>query len=213
MSGISMRDPPSSLVPVKDIELPRSWHSFFTFGLLPRKNPQPVGLVLASLKDLRFLKCLNLNDCNLCEGAIPEDIGLFSSLKELNLDGNHFVSLPASISGLSNLRSITLKNCKRLQKLPSLPSNGPPDIFVNTDNCTSLKIFPDPPLMCSGASLMSISSLNCFSLIDHQGSSSIIFLMLKKFLQVLLLLPPSSSLFSCVVLFISFLWCRKFLVL
>ncbi|BBG92760.1 Putative disease resistance TIR-NBS-LRR class protein [Prunus dulcis] len=149
MSGISMRDASSGLVPVKNIELPRSWHSFFSFGLLPRRNPHPVSLVLASLKDLRFLKRLNLNDCNLCEGAIPEDIGLLSSLEELNLDGNHFVSLPASISGLSNLRSITLKNCKRLQKLPSLPSNGPLSIFVNTDNCTSLKIFPDPTPMCN----------------------------------------------------------------
>ena len=62
MSGISMRDASSSLVPVKNIELPRSWHSFFTFSLFPRKNPHPVSLVLASLKDLRFLKCLNLND-------------------------------------------------------------------------------------------------------------------------------------------------------
>ncbi|VVA31738.1 PREDICTED: TMV resistance [Prunus dulcis] len=196
MSGISMRDPPSSLVPVKDIELPRSWHSFFTFGLFPRKNPHPVSLVLASLKDLRFLKRLNLNDCNLCEGAIPEDIGLLSSLEELNLDGNHFVSLPASISGLSNLRSITLKNCKRLQKLPSLPSNGPLSIFVNTDNCTSLKIFPDPTPMCNGVSYMSIRSLNCFSLIDHQGSSSIIFLMLKKFLQEI---PRSLSFFYIII--------------
>lgn len=202
MSGISMRDPPSSLVPVKNIELPRSWHSFFTFGLLPRKNPHPVSLVLASLKDLRFLKRLNLNDCNLCEGAIPEDIGLLSSLEELNLDGNHFISLPASISGLSNLWSITVKNCKRLQKLPSLPSNGPLDIygpldiFVNTDNCTSLKIFPDPTPMCNGVSYMSISSFNCFSLIDHQGSSSIIFLMVKKFLQEI---PRSLSFFDIII--------------
>ncbi|XP_016652566.1 PREDICTED: TMV resistance protein N-like [Prunus mume] len=193
MSGISMRDPPSSLVPVKNIELPRSWHSFFSFGLFPRKNPDPVSLVLASLKDLCFLTCLNLNDCNLCEGAIPEDIGLLSSLEELNLEGNHFVSLPASISGLSKLRRFRLNNCKRLQKLPSLPSNGL--FYANTDNCTSLKIFPDlSPLFC--ASRRWISSLNCFSLIDHQGSSSIIFLMVKKFLQEI---PRSLSFFGIVI--------------
>ncbi|ONH89959.1 hypothetical protein PRUPE_8G026500 [Prunus persica] len=182
MSGISMRDPPSSLVPVKDIELPRSWHSFFTFGLFPSKNPHPVSLVFASLKDLRFLKHLNLKDCNLCEGAIPEDIGLLSSLEELNLDGNHFVSLPASISGLSKLSSFSLKNCKRLQKLPSLPSTRQIFFSLKTGNCTSLKIFPDPTPMCSGSTIF-IYSFNCFSLVDHQGSSSRIYLMLKKFLQ------------------------------
>ncbi|CAL9020078.1 unnamed protein product [Prunus brigantina] len=192
MSGISMRDPPSSLVSVKNIELPRSWHSFFTFGLLPRKNPHPVSLVLASLKDLRFLKRLNLKDCNLCEGAIPEDIGLLSSLEILILDGNHFVSLPASVSGLSKLSSFSLNNCKRLQKLPSLPSNGQLHI-VNTNNCTSLKIFPSPLPMCNGVRCTWISSLNCFSLIDHQGSSSIIFLTLKKFLQEI---PRSLIFFS-----------------
>ncbi|CAL2276168.1 unnamed protein product [Prunus armeniaca] len=190
-----MRDASSALVPVKNIELPRSWHSFFSFGLFPRKNPDPVSLVLASLKDLRFLKSLNLKYCNLCEGAIPEDIGLLSSLESLILDGNHFVSLPASISGLSKLKWFTLKNCKRLQKLPSLPSNGLS--YVNTDNCTSLKIFHfDPTPMCNGVSFISIHSSNCMSLVDHQGSSSIIYLMLKKFLQVLPSVPP--SLLSCV---------------
>ncbi|CAL2276161.1 unnamed protein product [Prunus armeniaca] len=197
MSGISMRDASSALVPVKNIELPRSWHSFFSFGLLPRKNPHPVSLVLASLKDLRFLKCLNLNDCNLCEGAIPEDIGLLSSLEHLNLEGNHFVSLPESISGLSKLKWFTLKNCKRLQKLPSLPSNGRLYFSVNTDNCTSLKIFPDPPLGSGNCNFDTwISSLNCFSLIDHQGSNSIIFLMLKKFLQEI----PRSLSFSGIII-------------
>ncbi|KAL6269186.1 hypothetical protein ACE6H2_026097 [Prunus campanulata] len=195
MSGISMRDASSALVPVKNIKLPRSFHSFFTFGLLPRKNPHPVSLVLASLKDLCFLKCLNLEDCNLCEGAIPEDIGLLSSLEELNLDGNHFVSLPASISGLSKLGTFTLNNCKRLQKLPSLPSNRGIDFCVSTDNCTSLKVFPCPPQMC-GVTHTWISSFNCFSLVDHQGSSFIIYSTLKKFLQEI---PRSLSFFSIII--------------
>ncbi|XP_021803953.1 TMV resistance protein N-like [Prunus avium] len=193
MSGISMRDAPSALVPVKNIKPPRSWHSFFTFGLFPRNSPHPVSLVLASLKDLRFLKFLNLKDCNLCEGAIPEDIGLLSSLMTLNLDGNHFVSLPASISGLSKLISITLKNCKRLQKLPSLPSNRRIVLAVNTENCTSLKILPYAP-MCNG--VISIKSVNCISLVEHQGSNSIIYLMLKKSLQEI---PRSRGYFNIII--------------
>ncbi|ONH89970.1 hypothetical protein PRUPE_8G027000 [Prunus persica] len=195
VSGISMRDASSPLVPVKNIELPKSWHSFFTFSLLPRMNLHPVGLVLASLKDLHFLKCLNLNDCNLCEGAIPEDIGLLSLLEILNLGGNHFVSLPASISGLSKLRWFILKNCKRLQKLPSLPSNRRLEFIVQMDNCTYLKIFPYQPWMCSAKDVF-ITSFNCFSLVDHEGSSFIIYLTLKKFLQES---PRSLSLFSIII--------------
>ncbi|KAI5313034.1 hypothetical protein L3X38_042208 [Prunus dulcis] len=143
-----------------------------------------------------LVPCLNLKDCNLCEGAIPEDIGLLSSSEDLDLGGNHFVSLPARISGLSKLRWFTLRNCESLQKLPSLPSNRPLDFYVNTDNCTSLKIFPDPPPMCNGVSYTSISSFNCFSLIDHQGSRSIISLTLKKFLQEI---PRSLSLFDIII--------------
>ncbi|XP_021802741.1 TMV resistance protein N-like [Prunus avium] len=192
MSGISMREASSALVPVKNIELRRSWHSFFSFGLFPRKNPDPVSLVLASLKDLRFLKRLHLEDCSLCEGAIPEDIGLLSCLENLHLDGNHFVSLPASISGLYNLGMFTVKNCKRLQKLPSLPSNMDLELRVDADNCTSLKTLPDPPRIRS----TSIISVNCFSLVDQKGSSFIIYLTLKKFLQEI---PPSSGIFSIII--------------
>ncbi|KAI5312096.1 hypothetical protein L3X38_041269 [Prunus dulcis] len=50
--------------------------------------------------------------------------------------------------------------------------------------------------MCDGVSYMSISSFNCFSLIDHQGSSSLIFLMLKKFLQEI---PPSFSFIEIII--------------
>ncbi|KAM1133198.1 hypothetical protein ACFX19_043181 [Malus domestica] len=121
LSGTALRDSESSLVSVKNLVLSnfmgsnappaRSWRSFFTFGEFPAKISHPASVVLASLKDLCFLKELNLKNCNLCEGAIPEDIGFLSSLETLNLSGNHLVSLPASISGLSNLRDLHLENC------------------------------------------------------------------------------------------------------
>ncbi|XP_050157295.1 disease resistance protein RPV1-like isoform X11 [Malus sylvestris] len=121
LSGTALRETESSLVSVKNMVLSnfmgsnappaRSWRSFFTFGEFPAKISHPASVVLASLKDLCFLKELNLKNCNLCEGAIPEDIGLLSSLETLNLSGNHLVSLPATISGLSNLRDLHLENC------------------------------------------------------------------------------------------------------
>ncbi|XP_050146313.1 disease resistance protein RUN1-like [Malus sylvestris] len=117
LSGIALRETESSLVSVKNLVLSnflgcnappaRSWSSFFTSGEFPAKVSHPASVVLASLKDLCFLKELNLKNCNLCEGAIPDDIGFLSSLRALNLSGNHFVSLPASISGLSKLGSFS----------------------------------------------------------------------------------------------------------
>ena len=52
---------------------------------------------------------------------IPEDIGSLSSLERLELSENNFMSLPKSISQLSNLRHFSLNNCSKLQALPKPP--------------------------------------------------------------------------------------------
>ncbi|KAK9080139.1 hypothetical protein SSX86_001814 [Deinandra increscens subsp. villosa] len=64
------------------------------------------------------LKEVELSDCNLC--VVPDGIGLLYHLITLDLSGNEFVSLPASIGLLSKLRVLCLNNCKRLQSLPKL---------------------------------------------------------------------------------------------
>ncbi|KAL6123765.1 hypothetical protein ACLB2K_076283 [Fragaria x ananassa] len=126
-----------------------------SFGLFPRKSPHPLLPLLASLKHFSSLKILNLNDCNLGEGEIPIDIGSLSSLRSLELGGNNFVTLPASVHLLSNLTDISVERCKRLQELPELPNNV---LSVRTDNCTSLQVFPDPPYLCR---LLHFSALAC----------------------------------------------------
>ena len=45
-----------------------------SFGFFPRKSPHPLIPLLASLKHFSCLRELILNDCNLCEGEIPNDI-------------------------------------------------------------------------------------------------------------------------------------------
>ncbi|TQD70152.1 hypothetical protein C1H46_044314, partial [Malus baccata] len=77
LSGTALRETESSLVSVKNLVLSnfmgsnappaRSWRSFFTFGEFPAKISHHASVVLALLKDLCFLKELNLKNCNLCE--------------------------------------------------------------------------------------------------------------------------------------------------
>ncbi|TYH46910.1 hypothetical protein ES332_D11G372900v1 [Gossypium tomentosum] len=64
--------------------------------------------VLLSLSSLRELK---LRDCNLREGDIPSYISCLSSLIDLDLIGNNFISIPASLTLLSKLWFLDLSNC------------------------------------------------------------------------------------------------------
>ncbi|CAN6543610.1 unnamed protein product [Malus baccata var. baccata] len=203
LSGTALRETESSLVSVKNLVLSnflgwnappaRSWSSFFTSGEFPAKISHPASVVLASLKDLCFLKELHLKDCNLCEGAIPDDIGFLSSLAILVLSGNHFVSLPASISGLFKLGYFDLQNCKRLQQLPAIPLNG--DVTILTENCTSLKMLQCLPHACR-LRYFCLRSVNCFSLAGNEGCNAIIYPMLKRFIQEL---PHFVERFSIVI--------------
>ncbi|XP_004307463.1 PREDICTED: TMV resistance protein N-like [Fragaria vesca subsp. vesca] len=147
-------------------------------GLFPRKSPHPLLPLLASLKHLSCLTSLKLNDCNLHEGEIPNDIGSLSTLKSLELGGNNFVTLPASLRLLSNLGFISVENCKRLEQLPDLPFNE--RLWVNSSNCTSLKVFPDP---------------SAFSSVGNLDSSYFLYSMLKRLLEE----SPSFDLFSCLL--------------
>ncbi|KAH7516746.1 hypothetical protein FEM48_Zijuj10G0167600 [Ziziphus jujuba var. spinosa] len=76
-----------------------------------------------SFSGLSSLTCLSLTECNLEEGAILEDIGCLTLLEHLELSRNNFMSLPNSISQLSNLRRFTLDNCRKLGSLLKLPLN------------------------------------------------------------------------------------------
>ena len=72
---------------------------------------------------LPSLRSLSLHYCNLMEGEFLNHVCHLSSLKELDLKGNLFSSIPAGISQLSNLRVLNLSHCKNLQQIPELPFN------------------------------------------------------------------------------------------
>ncbi|CAN6686894.1 unnamed protein product [Malus baccata var. baccata] len=134
-----------------------------------RKSDEPCwGLVLSSLFHFRCLEDLQLRYCDLGEGDIPDDIGCLCSLRKLNLCGNNFFTLPASIKCLSRLKSLCLEACERLEQLPDLPSNS--KLLVNVNHCTSLKRLSDPSKLGSIVAnlydFIATPSMNCITLVE-----------------------------------------------
>lgn len=122
----------------KDLPL-KSWDLLCCCCLLLKESSGPISLLLPdSFSGLSSLVSLDLSDCNLLDGAIPNDLSSLSSLQSLNLSGNKFISLPNSICQLSMLRDLNLRNCSRLQALPKLPLRI---LHVWVDNCTSLETY------------------------------------------------------------------------
>ncbi|PPD68854.1 hypothetical protein GOBAR_DD34265 [Gossypium barbadense] len=77
----------------------------------------------ASLTGLSKLEELSLSRCglrNMGEGDIPSDISGLSSLRVLDLHGNNFTSIGASLDRLSNLQRLGVCNCSELESLPVL---------------------------------------------------------------------------------------------
>jgi Leucine-rich repeat (LRR) protein len=66
-----------------------------------------------SFSSLSSLRELDLSNCNLSDGAIPNDLCCLSSLSYLNLSGNKFTRIP-DIWQLSKLSTLDLSHCNLL---------------------------------------------------------------------------------------------------
>ncbi|GKE17053.1 Toll/interleukin-1 receptor domain-containing protein, partial [Tanacetum coccineum] len=84
---------------------------------------------------IRSLRKLDLSGCFFADGEIQSDIGELSNLQDLNLSHNNFSKLQFSLSQLTRLKLLNLKCCKRLVKLPELPSSI---AFIIADGCDKL---------------------------------------------------------------------------
>lgn len=82
------------------------------------------------------MRNLNLSDCNLLDGDIPNNLESLPSVQILDLSGNNFTSLPESLCQLVNLTTLVLISCKRLRELPKLPLSVR---NVEARDCVSLK--------------------------------------------------------------------------
>lgn len=87
---------------------------------------------LSSFDDLRVLCLSNMNMTE-----IPNSIGDLWSLSELDLSGNNFEFIPASIKGLARLNILNLNNCQRLQALPDELPRGL--LYIYAHGCASLE--------------------------------------------------------------------------
>ncbi|XP_059301968.1 TMV resistance protein N-like [Lycium ferocissimum] len=81
------------------------------------KSQFATGMIFPpALHGLKELKSLDLSGCNL-----SGDLTCLTSLLELNLSRNKFISLPDSISRLHRLQYLNITHCHELKKLPKLP--------------------------------------------------------------------------------------------
>ena len=111
-----------------------------------------------SLRSLQCcLKRLYLCGCNLMEGEIPSDLWCLSSLKYLDVSGNHIRHIPTGIIQLSKLEGLYMNHCPTLEEIPELPSSLR---LIQAHNCPCLKaLSPDPT-----ANILWSSLLNNFKL-------------------------------------------------
>ncbi|KAI3741842.1 hypothetical protein L1987_59520 [Smallanthus sonchifolius] len=84
---------------------------------LGSKDPQ----FLMKVTGLTNLSHLYMRMCGVSQ--VPNEIGNLVSLKELDLSGNTFTSLPDTLSNLSQLFGLKINDCSQLRSLPLLPSN------------------------------------------------------------------------------------------
>ncbi|KAJ4980838.1 hypothetical protein NE237_031675 [Protea cynaroides] len=88
-----------------------------------------------SIGNLRNLKTLSAENCNIQQGEIFDAIGRLSSLKYLNLSKSPFCILLVTVSSFSLLEELNLYGCTDLHSLPKLPSSVK---SLNVSNCTEL---------------------------------------------------------------------------
>ncbi|XP_052877395.1 TMV resistance protein N-like [Gossypium arboreum] len=104
LTETAITEPPSFIFQFKNLKV-------LSFNGCKRGRTNSIAPMLPSFSGLSSLRELKLRDCNLCEGDIPRDVSGLSFLKELDLSGNNFVSIPASLTRLSKLEVLILSNC------------------------------------------------------------------------------------------------------
>ncbi|KAG4161375.1 hypothetical protein ERO13_D01G051060v2 [Gossypium hirsutum] len=149
LSGIAITTPPSFIFHMKNLK----FLSFRGCKGPPSRVRAYWPFISSATKGLSTLRELDLIDCNLDEGVIPNDICSLSSLEILQLSDNNFITPPATLGGLS--------------KLTSLLSAG---LELWIDGCASLEVVaPSTTAFPSGVNGY-ICAVNCFKLAEDNNA-------------------------------------------
>jgi hypothetical protein len=111
-------------------------------------SPQPLHELLYLAQKLLDYYCYF--------GELVDNINAFSSLNSLSLYDCNIESLPAGIKHLSSLDHLTLRCCKRLMSLSTLP---PSLLSLSIDECTSLMSLSNLPTSPGRLSIIKCTSL------------------------------------------------------
>ncbi|XVF78231.1 hypothetical protein PTKIN_Ptkin14bG0113700 [Pterospermum kingtungense] len=146
--------------------------------LFQRGGTESMALTLHPLSGLSSLTKLNLSYCNLREEAIPSDIYRLSSLENVNLSGNNFISVPTTLSQLPKVQSLDLSDCIQLKSLPEALTKirG-----LRINGCPSLELFELPSTLSKSIYWFWICVTNCYRLAKINNTLT----MFKKYLKVI----------------------------
>ncbi|XP_059630786.1 disease resistance protein L6-like [Cornus florida] len=72
---------------------------------------------------LEMLEVMDFTNCSMLDADIPSKMGRFLSLRSLSFYRSRIRSLPANISGLTQLQTLNIGGCTELHPQPDLPSS------------------------------------------------------------------------------------------
>lgn len=161
-------------LPVKELSRLSSLKTFYFSDCgqaIDEPNLQILFEGLLSLEYLHLGRCSNLF-------ALPDNINNLLSLSVLCLEGSSIESLPSTIKHLANLKSIELRDCKRIRSIPELP---PSIMFLDATNCVSLgTVATSSSILQTGRKEYSFFFNNCVTLDEHSLNEDFVELSMKR---------------------------------